>query len=563
MNQENENFVPFTVQGASNSSEALDENRRSDVEISRSDNYFVQRYSLLQDRLTKLKQSVESHPLYVQVESKRKLLASFWWAIPLWTIFYLVSTCVMLNFHLSSQPISCGSWIWSLWCGDNAELCTSTLPWGWSEGRCASNCAEPDVNQVYAYRLYGSGPYAGNSFICAAARHAGVIGVNGGGIRYRLEKTPAGVTKFEGGVQNGVVAQPQGYFPAVLVVEKAQVSYHTSIRWVFLSVQLLLLSFFLLLEPSNDFFFLMISLGAYTYTQFVTLGLNASPEAIVVTASRSIWTCFFFLALPYVVLFRKSDTGPWAKDAILLRWICVLAPVFFMQHLDDLLSVVPNLTLGSTEWGNASFSDAGAVVLLVLGFLVLLVLLVNAIWCFLRAEDITRTEKISVFSFYIGFGVIFGICIAYLKGMYGPHFHHIYAAILIWPLCRKPTPMVTFLFSVAAGMFLEGNLFWGLAPWFDNLVTAGVRPPLPEFVIGSQNITFKAPRSPDAGFPYLAVYINDVQRLTTPVYSTVPESALEVTIWNLTSSSTNVLQLYFLGPGRLSIPSYRYTFITL
>ncbi|EKX51927.1 hypothetical protein GUITHDRAFT_102537 [Guillardia theta CCMP2712] len=511
----------------------------------------------------KLKLSVESHPWYIKLEGKRKFLASFWWAIPLWTVVYLVITCVMLTFHMSPSPISCGSWIWSLWCGDNGELCTSTLPWGWSEGRCASNCAKPDVNQVYAYRLYGSGPYAGNSFICAAARHAGLIGADGGGIRFRLDKTPEGLTKFDGGTQNGVVAQPLGYFPAVLVVEKAEVSYHHSIRWVFFSIQFLMLSFFLLLEPCNDFFFFMVFLGAYTYTQFVTLSLNASPEAIVVTASKTIWTSFFFLGLPYVILFRKQDKGPWARDAVVLRWICVLAPVFFMQHLDDLLSVVPNITLGSTEWGNASFSDAGAVALLVIGFLVLLVLLINAIWCYLRAEDITRTEKVSVVSFYAAFGVIFGICISYLKGSYGPHFHHLYAAILIWPLCRKPTAMVTFLFSIAAGMFLEGYLFWGLAPWFDNIGSAGVRTPLPDIVVGSQNITFKAPRSFDAGFPYLAVYINDVQRLTMPVHPMVPDSALEVTIWNLTTSSSNVLQLYFMGPGRFSIPSYRYTFVTL
>ena len=55
--------------------------------------------------------------------------------------------------------------------------------------------------------VWGSGVYAGESSICAAARHAGVIGEEGGAVRI----IPlAGMANYQGSYRNGITSQDKG-----------------------------------------------------------------------------------------------------------------------------------------------------------------------------------------------------------------------------------------------------------------------------------------------------------------------------------------------------------------
>ena len=55
--------------------------------------------------------------------------------------------------------------------------------------------------------VWGSGIYAGESSVCAAARHAGVIGEDGGAVRI----VPlAGMAAYRGSHRNGITSQDKG-----------------------------------------------------------------------------------------------------------------------------------------------------------------------------------------------------------------------------------------------------------------------------------------------------------------------------------------------------------------
>jgi hypothetical protein len=185
--------------------------------------------------------------------------------LPLWGAVYIAVTSGMLTVHLSSSPMSCSASAWGGDCGIDGVFCVAGLPTAWSQVRCASECGVWNINEQYRYRVYGAGPdYAGNSQICPAARHAGLIGANGGPVRFRL--TAADRDRFDGGVANGVVAQPLGAFPAALELASGGGG-NAGVRWPFLAVTLVLLAFFVLLEPSNGWFYAVTLFAAFIYTQ--------------------------------------------------------------------------------------------------------------------------------------------------------------------------------------------------------------------------------------------------------------------------------------------------------
>ena len=66
--------------------------------------------------------------------------------------------------------------------------------------------------------VWGSGPYLGSSALCAAARHAGLVGADGGQVAVAGS---AGCERYSGGTANGVTTYPYGpwatsfHFPAM------------------------------------------------------------------------------------------------------------------------------------------------------------------------------------------------------------------------------------------------------------------------------------------------------------------------------------------------------------
>lgn len=58
--------------------------------------------------------------------------------------------------------------------------------------------------------VWGVGPYTGDSDLCAAARHSGVIGAEGGEI---VAEAVEGLARYDGSEQNGVTTRSWGSYP--------------------------------------------------------------------------------------------------------------------------------------------------------------------------------------------------------------------------------------------------------------------------------------------------------------------------------------------------------------
>lgn len=97
---------------------------------------------------------------------------------------------------------------------DTVEACVSALPDGIDRLTCECPLAAGAPGQVW-----GSGPYTGDSDICASARHAGVITDKGG---FVVALRVAGQGKYDGSIRNGVQSSSWDSFPYSLEVQPAE-----------------------------------------------------------------------------------------------------------------------------------------------------------------------------------------------------------------------------------------------------------------------------------------------------------------------------------------------------
>jgi hypothetical protein len=76
---------------------------------------------------------------------------------------------------------------------------------------CPPECTNRNSNAT----VWGNGPYTGDSCICKAAKHAGVIGENGGSFNVSKD---AGLSSYESDEANGVTTSTyHAYDPSVII----------------------------------------------------------------------------------------------------------------------------------------------------------------------------------------------------------------------------------------------------------------------------------------------------------------------------------------------------------
>lgn len=88
--------------------------------------------------------------------------------------------------------------------------------------RCLCWGAQASVGHVW-----GSGPYANESAICAAARHAGVIGEDGGAVR--VVPMP-GQASYRGSHRNGITSADRGASSRSFRLERATAAWGATPR---------------------------------------------------------------------------------------------------------------------------------------------------------------------------------------------------------------------------------------------------------------------------------------------------------------------------------------------
>jgi hypothetical protein len=65
--------------------------------------------------------------------------------------------------------------------------------------------------------VWGTNPYTADSCVCAAARHAGVVGANGG--TFRVARA-AGHSSYAGSREHGVTSYPYGTYELSITISR-------------------------------------------------------------------------------------------------------------------------------------------------------------------------------------------------------------------------------------------------------------------------------------------------------------------------------------------------------
>jgi len=114
----------------------------------------------------------------------------------------------MRYFHLHTLAAGLAGLVWASALAAQAPAC-GPFPVGATETVCTCTGTE-------AGAVWGSGPYTADSAICVAARHAGVIGAQGGEVRALARP---GQDRYAGSIANGVQTSNWGRYDASFALE--------------------------------------------------------------------------------------------------------------------------------------------------------------------------------------------------------------------------------------------------------------------------------------------------------------------------------------------------------
>lgn len=369
------------------------------------------------------------------------------------------SSILTKNGWKKPESLSCTSTYWgrNALCGMNGNECkpfsnTSTF------FRCPSGCEtttllNPRTIGADAYNYVPlvvggskSTPYRADSFICASALHAGVIGPKGGCGVARMTGT---YTNFEGDKHNGIASFPfHGVFPSSFKLEKPMDAMHcTDERWRMYTLNVVFLAFVtFVLRPIPIFLFWVFSCVGFWHVNLVSELRDVPPpigEAVGdfgphLFVCFVIWHCVLqhvWYAFEHVPLeFGTAWLGLW--------WIGVLLDVVFA-----------NVPLQRLTYHDIS-QQPGAVTSIAIIVVVVVILAINQI-------RVVRSVGLlpKYLTLYIVFGIVLGLCAA-VPGE-GLRLHHYVIALILLPGCAFPTRISLLCCAILFGMYINGVARWG------------------------------------------------------------------------------------------------------
>ena len=349
-----------------------------------------------------------------------------------------------------------------------AATCASTLrdgPCASSAGaactlRCPPRCADAWVGNATAYAVFGGDDaiYRGDSKLCRAALHAGLLNDGVGGCARVTLGGPRPF--FPGATANGVASLPAPYYPTTLLLSASNASFCGSLQWPALLPFFLLASGGgLLLLPRALSYALMCGLG-FWYLVLTARGGDAL-ETLLVGVGGGVSAAALVAAA-----WRAAGVRALGGERQVFTAACsLLLPFTAALHMNFLTALLPDVDLDA-----ASIAASPNSALFLAGFVVALV---GALGC--HARLLWRDGLCARFAFS------YGVCLAALaaatlalRGNATLHLHHSLLAVLLLPLTR-----FTVWYSVAChgallGVLLNGVAFWGVSgPWDDAREAGG------------------------------------------------------------------------------------------
>ncbi|WFC99595.1 hypothetical protein MYAM1_002340 [Malassezia yamatoensis] len=363
------------------------------------------------------------------------------------------------------QYMDCTStyWLRNAGCGLDGAKCApfASSPQAF---RCPSGCAQTtllnprtvgDTQLNYVPLIVGGGPlnatastpYRADSFVCAAAQHAGVLGPEGGCASLQLVGP---FSNYTNSTQNGLQSFSfPTTFPVSYQFSSVPSKNCKDTRWKLYVLDTIFSAVIgLIVRPEPLFLLFILAIVGFWHVNLVSelrefpppVGEAAGdfgPHLFVTYAAwrialRYVWPAFAQLPLEFGI----GTLGLW--------WIGVLLDVVFA-----------NVPLQRLE-GSDILQQQGALASLIIIILVVACLGVNQVRVIRKAGYLPK-----YLSLYVIAGIALGLCTA-VPGE-GVRLHHYVIGIALLPACGFPTRISLLSSALLFGMYTNGVARWGFA----------------------------------------------------------------------------------------------------
>ncbi|RDA85061.1 hypothetical protein CP532_3097 [Ophiocordyceps camponoti-leonardi (nom. inval.)] len=458
------------------------------------------------------------------------------------------------------QTIGCGASYWGAgnYCGLDGSQCRPFTESGFAF-RCSSSCASYMVlnpravgDQEVIYRpLVVGGPsndvrpeeatYRGDSYICAAAIHAGIISNEMGG---------CGVVNLVGRQQGFVSSQRNGitslgfdsYFPLSFRFLSGLSCSSEDSRWSLLVVSVVFTTLLSLFTASSALFFFPTFVGLF-WT--VGMALDPPPQTTVPGLFSNILGKFLPAMFIAWVMYDRMGVRRTLKDltAQVEKTVLWLGGCWVGAMTNYTLSFIPIQRLNSHDLNQQPGAKAALAIIII----VLITVAASQIWFFQREGRLVKYLKL--YAIFLG-AILVALVLPGLK----LRLHHYITALVLLPgtsLQMRPSLLYQ---GLLVGLFINGIARWGFDPVLqtpqslqgdaqrDSLLPVI---PAPQINLGggggdTSNITFRW--GPPVGSEYdgISVLVNDVERFRTYFGDAAEESEF---VWS--RNATLGLSEYF------------------
>lgn len=356
-----------------------------------------------------------------------------------------------------------------------------------------------------------NGVYRGDSFICGAALHAGIVSNQRGGAG--VVHLAGQATNYPSSERNGIssisfnssfpmsfrVARPEGALQSAL-------DRYRDPRWTLFAITLTLTSVLSIFTASPALFFASCFTAIFFQVALASDPPNlANFDSVVSAAIGSFIPAAFVAVVIYLTSVRQSLANLTAQLEKTVLW---LGPCWVGALSNETLERIPLERLTSHDLRQ----QPGAITALVIIILILVVIALTQAWCFRVEGRLTRC-----LSFYILIGV--GITLLIPIPRLQIRIHHYILALLLLPGTSLQTRASLVYQGFLVGLFINGIARWGFASILqtradilaDTRIGSAVPGDPSPNVIGTDMINFTW-KTVAEGFAGISVLVNDVER---------------------------------------------------
>lgn len=345
--------------------------------------------------------------------------------------------------------------------------------------------------------------YRGDSFICPAAIHAGIVSNAGGGCG--AVSLIGQRSNYPSVTRNGISSIGfDSSFPSSFTFTQGGVPCR-DLRWQLLAVSVVYTALLSLFTRSPSVFFYSIVIGCFLQAALATdTPEYADVYTLVSTAMGKLLPVLFVVQVMYQLYIRRTLSSLAAPVERTVLW---LGPCWVATLADYTFELIPLQRLTSHDIKQ----QPGAIASLVVIVLVIFFIFLGQAWAFRRERRLLR---------YLGLYVCLGVTIGLLAAIPNEdlRIHHYILGLLLIPGTSIQTRPSLVYQGILVGLFVNGIAKWGFdailqtaAELQGDAILGTVIPNITAINVTTSNLTFSWPGLPD-GYNGTSVLVNDVER---------------------------------------------------